>query len=72
MSETHREEYRLYVGIDWASAAHRVMILDPARGVVAEQEVAHTGAALAALGGAHSTRLPGGAHDATRRRRGVR
>jgi transposase len=49
MNGTHREEYRLYVGIDWASAAHRVVILDAARGVVADQEVAHTGAALAAL-----------------------
>ena len=50
MNETNREEYRLYVGIDWASAAHRVVILDAARRVVAELEVAHTGTALAALG----------------------
>ncbi len=50
MNETHREEYRVYVGIDWASAAHRVIIVDAARRVVAEHEVAHTGAALAALG----------------------
>jgi transposase len=61
MSETHREEYRLYVGIDWASAAHRVMILDPARGVLAEQEVAHTGAALAALGDELTARAGGDA-----------
>lgn len=49
MNETRREEYRLYVGIDWATTAHRVVILDAARRVVAEREVAHTGAALAAL-----------------------
>lgn len=49
MTETTREEYRLYVGIDWATAAHRVVILDAARGVVADREVAHTGVALAGL-----------------------
>jgi transposase len=49
MNETQGEEYRLYVGIDWASAAHRVVILDGARRMLAEQEVAHTGAALTAL-----------------------
>ncbi len=47
--ETDREDYRLYVGIDWASTAHRVVSLNAARAVVADQEVAHTGAALAAL-----------------------
>jgi transposase len=49
VTETDREDYQLYVGIDWASTAHRVVSLNAARTVVADQEVAHTGAALAAL-----------------------
>jgi len=49
MNETTREEYRLHVGIDWASTAHRVVILDAARRMVGELEVAHTGAALALI-----------------------
>ncbi|MBI4390742.1 MAG: IS110 family transposase [candidate division NC10 bacterium] len=61
MNDTHREEYQLYVGIDWASAAHRVIILDAARGVVADQEVAHTGAALAALADELTARAGGDA-----------
>ena len=61
MNETQREEYQLYVGIDWATAAHRVVILDAARHVVAEREVAHTGAALAALADALIARAGGDA-----------
>ena len=38
--------YAFYVGIDWASAAHQVVVLDHERQPVAERSVAHTGAAL--------------------------
>lgn len=39
--------YAVYVGIDWATAAHQVTVLDPARRVLAERSVPHTGEALA-------------------------
>jgi transposase len=42
-------EYRLYVGIDWASEAHQVCVLDPARRIVGERSVAHAGDAIAAF-----------------------
>lgn len=42
-------EYQVYVGIDWATEAHRVVILDAARALVADRVVPHTGAALTAL-----------------------
>ena len=38
--------YAFYVGIDWASAAHQVIVLDHDRRPIAERSVAHTGAAL--------------------------
>jgi hypothetical protein len=43
------DDYELYVGIDWATEAHQVCLLDPRGQVLAEQRVAHTGPALAAL-----------------------
>lgn len=43
------DDYELYVGIDWASESHQVCLLDPSGQVLAEQRVAHTGPALAAL-----------------------
>jgi transposase len=39
--------YSLYVGIDWATIAHQVTVLDPARRLIAERSVPHTGEALA-------------------------
>lgn len=63
MKETDRTEYRLYVGIDWASTAHRVVSLDAARGLAADQEVAHSGPALAALADELTARV-GGAVEA--------
>ena len=42
-------EYRMYVGIDWATEAHQACVLDGARHVIGERSVAHTGAALAAF-----------------------
>src|SRR5262245_22656842 len=39
--------YAIYVGIDWATAAHQVTVLDPARRLLAERAVPHTGEALA-------------------------
>lgn len=42
-------EYQLYVGVDWATERHRVMILDADRVPVADRVVEHTGAALTAL-----------------------
>jgi hypothetical protein len=53
----------LYVGIDWASRAHRVIIMDAARRVVAEQEVAHTGEELTALADELITRAGGEAAE---------
>lgn len=53
------EEYQVYVGIDWATAAHRVVILDPARRPVAERVVAQTGAALTALADELAARVDG-------------
>lgn len=43
------QDYRFYVGIDWASEAHRVLVIDRERRVVGERSVAHSGAALGAL-----------------------
>ncbi len=42
-------EYLFYVGIDWATETHRVVILDASRRRVADRVVAHTGAALSEL-----------------------
>ncbi len=42
-------EYQYYVGVDWATEAHRVVVLDATRAPVADQVVEHTGAALTAL-----------------------
>lgn len=39
--------YSFYVGIDWATAAHQVTVLDPGRRLLAERSVPHTGEALA-------------------------
>lgn len=42
-------DYALYVGIDWGSEQHQVALVDPRGGRVADHEVAHSGAGLAAL-----------------------
>jgi len=34
-----------YVGIDWATQAHQVTVLDAERRVLGERSVAHTGSA---------------------------
>ena len=41
--------YRVNVGVDWATAAHRVVVVDGERRVVGERTVPHEGAALAAF-----------------------
>lgn len=38
--------YRFYVGIDWGTETHRVVVLDAARGPVADQTVRHEAVAL--------------------------
>jgi hypothetical protein len=44
-----REEFRVYVGIDWASEVHQVCVLD-ARGTVrSERQVPHKAQALEAF-----------------------
>jgi hypothetical protein len=43
------DEYRIYVGIDWATAAHQACVLDCSGRVVAERPFAHTGEAVAAF-----------------------
>jgi transposase len=40
-------DYRIYVGIDWASEAHRACVLDRERLIVAERSFAHAGNAVA-------------------------
>src|SRR5215472_9964746 len=42
-------EYRFYVGIDWASEAHQACVLDAARRIVSERSFAHAGDAVAAF-----------------------
>jgi len=42
-------EYTLYVGIDWGSREHRVIVVDRERTVLHERRVEHGGAELAAL-----------------------
>ncbi len=42
-------EYDVFVGIDWATESHTVCVLDRDRKVLAELDVLHDGAALAAL-----------------------
>ena len=41
--------YRFYIGIDWASEAHQVCVLDAARRIVSERSFAHAGDAVAAF-----------------------
>jgi transposase len=43
------DEYRIYVGIDWATAAHQACVLDCTGRVFAERSFAHTGEAVAAF-----------------------
>lgn len=40
------EEYAFYIGVDWATEAHQVVVLDSQRRPVMDRVVAHTGAAL--------------------------
>jgi transposase len=42
-------EYRFYVGIDWATEAHQACVLDSSRRIVAERSFAHAGDAVAAF-----------------------
>jgi hypothetical protein len=39
-------DYRIYVGIDWASEAHQACVLDHERRIVAERSLAHAGNAI--------------------------
>ena len=41
--------YRFYVGLDWATEAHRVVVQDAERQGVAERTVPHEGGALEAF-----------------------
>jgi len=42
-------DYRIYVGIDWATQAHQACVLDSARQILAERSFAHAGNAIAAF-----------------------
>jgi transposase len=53
------QDYRLLVGIDWATEAHQVCIMDGERHVIEERSVEHSGAALAELAD-RLTQLAGG------------
>jgi len=39
-------DYRIYVGIDWASEAHQACVLNHERGIVTERSFAHAGNAI--------------------------
>ena len=43
------EDYRVWVGIDWATEAHQVCVLDETGAVVGERSVTHAGEAIAAF-----------------------
>src|SRR5436309_12692537 len=43
------EEFRVFVGIDWATDAHQVCVLDPSGSVLSERSVAHEALALQSL-----------------------
>jgi transposase len=43
------DEYRVYVGIDWATETHQACVLDSAGRMLAERSFAHTGEAVAAF-----------------------
>jgi hypothetical protein len=40
------DEYRIYVGIDWAMEAHQACVLDSVGGMLAERAFAHSGEAV--------------------------
>jgi hypothetical protein len=44
-----REEFRVYVGIDWASEAHQVCVLDASGRLLSEHQVRHAAQALQEL-----------------------
>lgn len=44
-----REEFRVYVGIDWASEAHQVCVLDASGRLLSERQVRHAAQALQEL-----------------------
>lgn len=52
-------EYAFYVGVDWGSQQHQVVVLDHARQVLEERLVPHTAEALAELGDALTRRAAG-------------
>jgi transposase len=43
------DDYRIYVGIDWATEAHQACVLDYTGRILAERSFAHTGEAIAAF-----------------------
>jgi transposase len=49
MSSDAEEEFRVFVGIDWATKAHQVCVLLPSGQVLSERQVAHQAPALQAL-----------------------
>lgn len=56
------ETFGLYVGIDWASAAHEVCVLNAAGEIVDQRSVAHSGDGLADLSSRLSS-LAGGSNE---------
>lgn len=42
-------EYRLFVGIDWATEAHQVCVIGPDTEIIEERVIEHTGSAVAQL-----------------------
>lgn len=53
------EKYRFYVGIDWATEAHQVCVMDADRRVLEEFVVEHSGKALGELADSLSKRADG-------------
>jgi transposase len=42
-----QEEYEFYVGVDWATEAHQVCLIDPQRQILEERQVEHTAPGIA-------------------------
>lgn len=43
------EQYRWYVGVDWATELHQVCVLDRERQIVEQKKVDHSGSGLAQM-----------------------
>lgn len=49
MKATEEENYRWFVGIDWATDSHEVCVIAPSRELVTQRKVEHSGPAIASF-----------------------